>query len=88
VRGFSHSLYVSDLVLEGGLPPLIERAGSLALGVFVRSGTFLHFPDDASVTDALGDAGFDGAVLLTPRGAGSAASLRVVHAWNRSPKEG
>src|SRR5262249_34880507 len=87
---FPRGLYLSDILLREGHRGPFEVGFSLLLQAFVRGRVHLHFDDPATVTTALADAGFDGA-LLDPRDyplanleTAGASRVRIIEAAVRS----
>ncbi|HEY4179336.1 MAG TPA: class I SAM-dependent methyltransferase [Kofleriaceae bacterium] len=63
---FPHGIYLSDLITQEHNSALYVRAFGKLLARATRANVTMHFATDAEAVDALGDAGFDGA-LLAPK---------------------
>ena len=86
LSSFEHGTYLSDYFFPGTISAPLERVAGGLLGVFVRSGTYLHFEDEASLSNALRTAGFAAVTVHHPEDTGpeelrrSGATVRVIEA--------
>jgi O-methyltransferase involved in polyketide biosynthesis len=86
LSAFPAGVYVSDIVPPGAVAAPLERLATTALGLLVRSGTYLHFDDDEQTIRALTGCGFGQAQIhhpedgVEPAEQRSARVVRVIEA--------